>query len=309
MHFFNFTPSRCIFGKRVMQFCVISLKYLPLLRDFDHAITTKKRQSLPLLLYLCIEHLLHAAHNNDFFYSPHKHSMKRLIYIFIASLACSTMSCGGNADDAAIATDSMAQMADATTAFTADSVVHRLPTYIVPRPLRTIFTDVNDLHLAAAQAIGIEPISSLRDAYRLRVPIQRIESCNDYTLDNLSHSLPFLVPRAASLLSDIGRRFADTIRARGGHEYRIKVTSVLRTDRSVAKLRRRNLNASEVSAHSYATTFDISYSKFIALDPGFVVDQGDLKNILAEILYDEREKGRCYVKFEVKQGCFHITAR
>lgn len=239
------------------------------------------------------------------------HSMKLLIYIFIAALACGVMSCGGSADDAAPATDSVTQVeqvADASNS-AADSVVHRLPTYIVPRPLRTIFCDVNDLHLAAAEAAGIEPIASLRDAYKLRVPIQRIESCDAYILDNLSHSLPFLVPRAASLLNDIGRRFADTIRARGGHEYRIKVTSALRTDRSVAKLRRRNLNASEASAHSYATTFDISYSKFIALEPDFVVDQGDLKNILAEILYDEREKGRCYVKFEVKQGCFHITAR
>lgn len=235
--------------------------------------------------------------------------MKRLSYIFLAALACGVMSCGGNAEIENEAADTVAAVAAEDSPAAADTSVHRLPTYIVPRPLRTIFCDVNDLHLAAAQAIGIDPICSLRDAYNLKTPIQHIESCDNYTVDDLSHSLPYLVPRAASLLNDIGSRFADTIRARGGHEYRIKVTSVLRTERSVAKLRRRNLNASETSAHCFATTFDISYSRFICLDPSFVVDQGDLKNILAEILYDEREKGRCYVKFEVKQGCFHITAR
>ena len=34
----------------------------------------------------------------------------------------------------------------------------------------------------------------------------------------------------------------------------------------------------------------------------------DLKNILAEIIYDQREKGRCYAMFE-RQGCFHITVK
>jgi hypothetical protein len=27
------------------------------------------------------------------------------------------------------------------------------------------------------------------------------------------------------------------------------------------------------------------------------------------VLRDFREAGRCYVKYEVKQGCFHITTR
>jgi hypothetical protein len=31
--------------------------------------------------------------------------------------------------------------------------------------------------------------------------------------------------------------------------------------------------------------------------------------VLAEVLRDAREAGHCYIKYEVKQGCFHITAR
>ena len=34
-----------------------------------------------------------------------------------------------------------------------------------------------------------------------------------------------------------------------------------------------------------------------------------LKTVLAEVLRDLREAGRCYVRYEVKQGCFHVTAR
>ena len=34
-----------------------------------------------------------------------------------------------------------------------------------------------------------------------------------------------------------------------------------------------------------------------------------LKQILSEVLNDQRHLGRCYVKYEVKQGCFHITVR
>jgi hypothetical protein len=34
-----------------------------------------------------------------------------------------------------------------------------------------------------------------------------------------------------------------------------------------------------------------------------------LKFVLSEVLRDLREQGRCYIKYEVKQGCFHMTVR
>jgi hypothetical protein len=34
-----------------------------------------------------------------------------------------------------------------------------------------------------------------------------------------------------------------------------------------------------------------------------------LKYVLAEVLRDMRVTGRCHVKYEVKQGCFHITVK
>jgi len=34
-----------------------------------------------------------------------------------------------------------------------------------------------------------------------------------------------------------------------------------------------------------------------------------LKWVLSEVLRDMRQNGRCYIKYEVKQGCFHLTVR
>ena len=188
-------------------------------------------------------------------------------------------------------------------------VVHRVKTRGVGGYLARVFNDKNDVQLEAAQSIGINPIYSIKDAYHLKRPVKKIATCDDYYLDSLTHSMPYLVPEAADLLHDIGRAFTDTVLARGGRECQIKVTSLLRTENMVDKLKRRNVNASGSSCHMYGTTFDISWTRFNYCDPNYIMYTEDLQNILAEILFDMREQGRCYVKYERKQSCFHITAR
>ncbi len=175
--------------------------------------------------------------------------------------------------------------------------------------LGRVFNDSNHVQLAVAEKLGIKPIESLSDAWNLRRPVKKIASCKEYFVDNLTHSLPYLVPEAYDLLSEIGARFNDTLQARGGGSYRIKVTSVLRTSTGIKKLRRRNINAVKTSAHQFGTTFDISYAKFICDSMTVNRTQEDLKNLLAEILKELSAEGKCYVKYERKQGCFHITAR
>lgn len=176
--------------------------------------------------------------------------------------------------------------------------------------LAKVFDDVNALHLEAARQIGIDTISSDAEAWRIKRPIVEIRSCREYYVDDLTHSYPFLVPEAARLLADIGSAFNAELAARGGGAYRIKVTSVMRTPLTVGQLRRVNRNASVESAHQYATTFDISYGKFICDDDSQPRrTQEDLKNLLAEVLQQLRAQGRCYVKYEYKQACFHITVR
>ena len=189
-----------------------------------------------------------------------------------------------------------------------DGNVQRLHVNALGR-LREVFNDTNDMQLPAAMAGGIDPVNDLRSAYHLKRPIQRIYSCDEFVLDSLWMSMPYLVPRAAQLLKDIGRTFQDTVHARGGGDYRIKVTSVLRTEYSASRLRHRNRNASEQSCHRYGTTFDISWTKFDCMDTTRLVSLEDLKNILAEVIQDKRQQGRCYAIYERKQGCFHVTVR
>ena len=174
-------------------------------------------------------------------------------------------------------------------------------------PLYEVFNDSNYLQLEAARRLGIEPIDDLSKSYFMSRPLVKIESNEFYQVDSLSHSLPYLVPEAAALLEDIGKNFIDSLHSRGGDNYKIKVTSVLRTPATVRSLRKINVNATDSSTHQYATTFDISYSNFYCFDPNRQINQGDLKNLLGEVLLDLKNQGRCLVKFENKTACFHVT--
>ena len=171
----------------------------------------------------------------------------------------------------------------------------------------TVFTDSNQIQLKMAQHLGIDPVTDLNSAYFMKRPLVKVESNQFYHVDSLKHSLPYLVPEAAILLQDIGKNFIDSLHNRGGDSYKIKVTSLLRTPETVGRLRRVNINATDSSTHQYATTFDISYNNFYCLDENRQINQNDLKNLLAEVLYDLREQGRCLVKYERKTGCFHVT--
>lgn len=175
--------------------------------------------------------------------------------------------------------------------------------------LGRVFNDSNYLHLQAARAAGVEPAFDDRQLWENSCGIVKVYSDSNIFIDSLTHSFPYLTRHAADLLYEIGRRFNDTLQARGGGDYRLKVTSIYRTPHTVSKLRRVNRNATQESAHQYATTFDISYSKFICDNAaGTRRTFEDLKNLLAEIVNDLRNEGRCYVKHERKQACLHITA-
>ncbi|MCM1450959.1 MAG: DUF5715 family protein [Clostridium sp.] len=222
--------------------------------------------------------------------------------------------CGRGREDAALADISgVFEHAENPWAAGSDSMPDKDCAKLKTRPiggtLGRVFNDSNHVHLGAAMELGFTPIEDPHTAWYLLRPIEEVKSCREYYVDSLTHSYPYLVPEAAELLKEIGRRFNDTLEARGGGNYRIKVTSVTRSRLSVGKLRRVNRNATEASAHQYGTTFDISYLKFAHDGGGVNRTQEDLKNLLAEVLNDLRNEGRCYVKHERKQSCFHITAR
>jgi len=175
--------------------------------------------------------------------------------------------------------------------------------------LRSLFNDSNYIHYAEAEALGIDPIRNESAATDIKRPLVRVVSNRYYKVDELRHSYPFLVPESFALLDTIGKRFHDTLHARGGGNYRLKVTSMLRTDRTVHRLRRVNRASVDSSAHLFGTTFDISFTNFIYDGGAPTRTQEDLKNLLAEILYGLRSENRCYVKYEHRSGCLHITVR
>ncbi len=174
-------------------------------------------------------------------------------------------------------------------------------------PLAEVFNDSNKYQYAWAEKLGIEPINSLGEAFRTRRPLRHIKECDAYGLDKLTHSMPYLVPEAADLLETIGYNFIDSLARRGADGYKVKVTSLLRTPATVKSLRRVNKNATDSSTHQFGTTFDLSWSNFVCADNTRTINEGDLKNVLAEVLNDLRAQGRCMVKFERKTACFHIT--
>lgn len=176
--------------------------------------------------------------------------------------------------------------------------------------LREVFNDSNHVHYPVAERTGIAPILTNADAWNARKPLVKIVSCPDFYVQPLNYSLPYLIPSAADCLHEIGHRFNDSLQARGGGSYRIKVTSVLRTKSAVKRLRRVNRNAVDSSTHQFATTFDISASRFVC-DNFNDVNRSleDLRQLLAEVIAAMQREKKLYIKYERKNGCFHITSR
>lgn len=170
-----------------------------------------------------------------------------------------------------------------------------------------VFNDSNYLHMENAVQTGIKPLKTLKSHWTETEGIVKVTSCRYYYIDSLRYSRPYLVPEAARMLAEIGRRFQDTVEARGGGSYRIKVTSVTRTPSTVRILRRRNSNAIDSSVHTMGTTVDISHSNFICDNADLPRTVNDLKGVLAEVLFAMRNEGKCLVKMERRQPCFHIT--
>ena len=176
------------------------------------------------------------------------------------------------------------------------------------------FPDTNALQLTAAEKYGVKPVANRVDAEHRKSELVYIGSNPYYEVRSLSSSIPYLVPRAAVLLQDIGKNFFDSLQVKQIPLHKIMVSSVLRTQEDVAKLRQHNRNATEKSCHLYGTTFDISYTKFQTVSnpaeaPRRLVRDDSLKFVLSEVLRDLRNQKRCYIKHEVKQSCFHITVR
>lgn len=177
------------------------------------------------------------------------------------------------------------------------------------------FNDKNDVQLEVAQAIGVPSVQNREAAEKLKTKLVKLEDTDTYVIDSLTHSIPYLIPSAKELLDDIGRIFQDSLSAKGLNPNKLIVTSVLRTEDDIAALRKHNVNASENSTHRYGTTFDLSYWRYVKIPelrgrPYEDVPPEYLRATLSQVLKDLHDQGnRCFVKYEKKQNCFHITVK
>ena len=173
-----------------------------------------------------------------------------------------------------------------------------------------IFNDLNDTQLVAARANGTPRTLTIEEIEVGMYGLKYIETNKLYKVDPLTHSAPYLVPKAKDFLDDLGNAFQDSLYNRGyDRRHQFIVTSVYRTENHIKKLRRSgNVNASQNSCHQYGTTIDITYVRFEKPDEYFANDM-KLQQLLYQTVYDMREAGRCYVKYERKQSCLHITVR
>ncbi len=187
-------------------------------------------------------------------------------------------------------------------------VKHRI--FSVPHFGNT-FPDQNDVQLLAANRFGVSVVQNRDEAEHSKGKLVYVGSNPYFYVDKLNNSIPYLVPRASVLLQDIGKAYFDSLQIKGIPLHKIIVTSILRTKDDVAKLRARNSNATENSCHLYGTTFDICYNRYKTVqtvsEPRREVRNDSLKWVLSEVLRDMRRANRCLVKYEVNQGCFHIT--
>ena len=214
-------------------------------------------------------------------------------------------------DDLSAAPDTaMAGMASIFFDKDGKEVKHRI--FSVPHFGNT-FPDQQDVQILAANQHGVAPVQNREEAEHSKGKLVYVGSNPFFYVDKLNNSIPYLVPKASVLLQDIGRAYFDSLQIKGIPLHKIIVTSILRTKDDVAKLRTRNGNATENSCHLYGTTFDICYNRYKQIQtkdqPRRQVQNDTLKWVFSEVLRDFREKNRCYIKYEVHQGCFHITVR
>lgn len=137
--------------------------------------------------------------------------------------------------------------------------------------------------------------------------LEYVDSSEVYVVDTLYHSFSFLTKESKKLLNEIGTRFQSKLRNTHFQKARILITSLLRTQKSIKKLMRRNKNSVKTSSHLHGTTFDIAHHEFVAHKTLNEAENRFLRLTLAETLQEFRENDRCFVTYESRQACFHVV--
>lgn len=159
-------------------------------------------------------------------------------------------------------------------------------------------------HLEAAKSHGITHLKNKKalDKYVNKGKLVKVKQRGyGYRLDHFTHSYPYLVPKANSVLADIAREFVKQT----GQNFFV-VTSLTRTEADQNRLRKVNVNASSNdSSHSFGAAIDISYARFNnRREPN-----AKLEKELEKVLKQFQRSGKIYFVKERIHKCFHIIVR
>ena len=178
-----------------------------------------------------------------------------------------------------------------------------------------IISDKNDIHLLHAQTNGLKQPFASDSALHANIEmmlgtgiLMEVKENRFYKIKELTHSHPYLIPEAVGMLNDIGYRFELKMKQHKYKNYRMVLTSLLRTQETQSKLNKRNRNATTHTAHLYATTVDISYKDFYNNDNGKMEGNYEAFITLMEVILEMRWECKLLAVREKKQSCFHITA-
>jgi len=174
------------------------------------------------------------------------------------------------------------------------------------------FNDLQSRQHEVACRIGLpHPPKDRKEAASMRKNLVEIRTNENFIVDSLTHSVPYLIPAAAQELEAIGTEWADILSRNNLPHYQFYVTSVLRTQEDIKFLQRSgNINSVTQSCHCYGTTFDLAYMRYNKVTRTHMyMHEDNLKLVLGQVLLNHQRAGKIYVKYEWKQSCFHITVR
>jgi hypothetical protein len=165
-----------------------------------------------------------------------------------------------------------------------------------------LFTDGISVHELAYKKEGIK---SQKNSVALRNleskgVLKKITTNDYYIVRDMDYSDPLLLPKAADLLLNISRLYVSEIEKAGLMYIPFEITSATRTIESIKRLKQDNNNAIKNSAHLKGKTFDIGYINF--------ANYPRQRALFINVLKALREENKCFVKYEMVQKCFHITA-
>lgn len=157
-------------------------------------------------------------------------------------------------------------------------------------------------HLRTARGFGMVPIKDNLHlkSYVAKKKLSTVKCNKGCTIDKLSYSKPYLIPKANKVLNEISKTF--NTKSKGS----FTVTSITRTVHDQFRLTHVNNNARDgISAHNYGCSFDISYIRFNKKRG----NNPRLEKILHQVLTEYQRKGKIFFIKEHHQKCYHVTVR